>query len=801
MPTPSDPDPRVEGSSEPSVSTVGPWRILRWLGGGGMGTVWLAERADGAFRMQAAVKLVNRDRVRAEDLERFVRERQILADLQHPHICRLLDGGTTPDGRPYLVMELVHGHQLDRHCAERRLPMDALMALLAKVCDALAFAHARNIVHRDLKPSNIMVSPSGEPKVLDFGIARLAGAGEDMTQTGQVVMTAHYASPEQWKHNVVGPASDIFSLGVILFELLSGRREPAPGFTGLPLETLTSAGVSDALREIVQQATAERPEDRFPSMTAFAEALRSRGHTHTFAAGRPRVFISCRSDVAEDLTLAVSLYDALAEAGASACLAATQVAVDADWVGAVTRAITRSDVVLLLLSSQSVVSEVVAHEIRLARALSGEQGGRPRIQPVWIEHARELTPTSPLYEYTEGLTFVVWRDVSDTDGLVRQIVDANVVGVDPRSTRGRASAPAEALRRNVLVSSTLDTHSGSLPLPGGVVEPHSPYYVRPAIEDQCFREILKPGGLIRIKGSRQMGKTSLMRRVLDHAAQTQVRPVAINLGLTDSATLADLDRLLRWLCVMVSRRLGMTIGSIDRDWDDVFGPKGNCTDVFERTLLPACPAGMVLAIDHLDRVFEHPATAEEFLSLLRAWNEMARSERPWQQLRMVLVYATEMYLPMNVNHSPFNIGLPVALAEWNRDIVGKLAEQHGLPLTETDLDQLMRALHGHPHLVRVALYHLATGKSLEAVLGDAATDQGLFADHLKSLLWHLQAQPELAEAATQVMNATGPVRLPTELAFKLASLGLVHLQGNEVHLARALYRDYLADRLVSARPT
>ena len=157
----------------------------------------------------------------------------------------------------------------------------------------------------------------------------------------------------------------------------------------------------------------------------------------------------------------------------------------------------------------------------------------------------------------------------------------------------------------------------------------------------------------------------------------------------------------------------------------------------------------MLALDHVDRVFDSPNTAEEFLALLRAWHEMGKSQEPWHRLCLVLVYATEMYLPMNINRSPFNVGMPVALSEWDADTVHELARRHGLRLSQTDIDRLMTVLSGHPHLVRVALHHLASGSTLAEVLDNAATDEGLFADHLKYLLWHLQTRPELGKAAAR----------------------------------------------------
>jgi eukaryotic-like serine/threonine-protein kinase len=221
------------------IERVGPYRILREIGRGGMAAVYLAERDDDQFRMQVALKLVPRGMDSAHALRRFREERQILASLEHPHIARLLDGGVTHDGLPWFALEYVAGVPIDRYCDEHALGIEARLALFCKVCDAVQFAHRNLVVHRDLKPSNIMVSDDGEPKLLDFGIAKLletgATADEPLTRTGTRVLTPEYASPEQVKDEAITTATDVYSLGVLLFELLTGRR-PYRLSTRSPLE-------------------------------------------------------------------------------------------------------------------------------------------------------------------------------------------------------------------------------------------------------------------------------------------------------------------------------------------------------------------------------------------------------------------------------------------------------------------------------------------------------------------------------------------------------------------------------------
>ncbi|HEU4664975.1 MAG TPA: serine/threonine-protein kinase [Dokdonella sp.] len=200
---------------------LGAWRLLRRLGSGGMGAVHLAERADGHFEQQAAIKLI-RGMPGSDTLAHFARERQILATLQHPHIARLLDGGATPGGQPYLVMEYVEGVPIDEYCRDRGLDLRARLALFRAVCDAVQFAHQRLIVHCDLKPSNVLVRRDGTPVLLDFGIARALDRPRAAEADGY--FTPGYASPEQLAGETLTTASDVYALGLVLFELVTGRK-------------------------------------------------------------------------------------------------------------------------------------------------------------------------------------------------------------------------------------------------------------------------------------------------------------------------------------------------------------------------------------------------------------------------------------------------------------------------------------------------------------------------------------------------------------------------------------------------
>jgi len=264
----------IESVDEPALTgqQIGPYRILRELGRGGMGAVYLAERADGQFDQQVALKLIKRGMDSEAILRRFLHERQILARLQHVNIARLLDGGVSADGQPYFAMEYVEGVSMTAYCDGRRLEVEARLRLFEKVCRAVQYAHANLVVHRDLKPSNMLVTEAGELKLLDFGIAKVLGDdaqadGATLTEAGFRVMTPEYAAPEQVRGEAVTTATDVYALGVVLYELLTGHRP-------YQFERRTP----EAVARVIGEAQPERPST---AVSRSAEVRRGDGTMET----------------------------------------------------------------------------------------------------------------------------------------------------------------------------------------------------------------------------------------------------------------------------------------------------------------------------------------------------------------------------------------------------------------------------------------------------------------------------------------------------------------------------------------
>lgn len=205
---------------------IGKYKITELLGEGGMGAVFLAERTDDEFDQLVAIKLLKQGFVSKVSLNRFLSERRILARLHHRFIAQLIDGGTTEEGMPYLIMEYIEGFPLMEYCQEKNLDLKARLEIFQNICAAVQYAHQHLVIHRDLKPSNILVTEDGSPKLLDFGISKLVSPdGDEMqTQTEFRALTPAYASPEQIRGEPISTASDVYSLGVILYELLTGKR-------------------------------------------------------------------------------------------------------------------------------------------------------------------------------------------------------------------------------------------------------------------------------------------------------------------------------------------------------------------------------------------------------------------------------------------------------------------------------------------------------------------------------------------------------------------------------------------------
>ena len=327
------------------------------------------------------------------------------------------------------------------------------------------------------------------------------------------------------------------------------------------------------------------------------------------------------------------------------------------------------------------------------------------------------------------------------------------------------------------------------------------YIPRPPIETDCLQEIVKSGSLIRIKAPEKTGKTALIKLILNQVKASNYQTVYLNLQTAESAMFSSLDKFLRWFCANISRELGIK-PQLDDYWDEeLFGSLVSCKTYFQSHLLEQINQPLVLGLDNLDRVFDYREIAQDFLPMLRYWHEEANNLPIWQNLRLMIANSTEVYIKLDANQSPFNVGRQIKLPGFNLEQVNLLAKSYQIveidpQALQSFLTNLIELVGGHPYLVRLALNALQDAKiSPEKLLTQAPTQGGIYASHLRHYWNNLQSSPELIEAMKLVVNTTSPVKLEPAIAYRLESMGLITLIGDEAKASFPLYQLYFQDNL------
>ena len=383
-----------------------------------------------------------------------------------------------------------------------------------------------------------------------------------------------------------------------------------------------------------------------------------------------------------------------------------------------------------------------------------------------------------------------WREISTVDMRSPQLLP-------PKSICGGGNGAIilsfGTLREQTDSATDLLTDT-SPSYPNGAVPLGSPFYLeRTPFAAQIDREITKPGALVRIKAPREMGKTSLLLRALASAQSLGYHTVRLNLAQVDESILSDLERFLRCICTNVARQIQLK-PRLDEYWDEDLGSKISCTDYFQHYLLEKISTPLVLVFDELNQIFEHPQIAKDFLTLLRSWYEEAKILPIWQKLRLIVVHSTEIYIPLQLNQSPFNVGLPIQLNTFSLAEVQHLAQCYGLDWDDgTEAGQLMELVGGHPALVNIAFYHLSRGDiTLAQLLQTAATPTGIYHHHLQRHWVTLEAQPELASVLQSIVSASDFARVNPILSYKLSSMGLIKLDRENQTLSCQLYQQFFS---------
>ncbi|NET35038.1 MAG: serine/threonine protein kinase [Cyanothece sp. SIO1E1] len=411
------------------------------------------------------------------------------------------------------------------------------------------------------------------------------------------------------------------------------------------------------------------------------------------------------------------------------------------------------------------------------------------------------------HDHVRWIGAQLWQSLSDAFG--EKITKSNFRAVLKRYQRNHplelsliGAAPPD------LLPESFPTTAPKLELPTGPVSLDSRFYVeRSPLEARCYEAIEQPGALIRIKAPRQMGKTSLMTRILHYAQNQGCQTVALSMRQASLRLFANPDRFLFWFCAAVGDHLSLP-NQLGTHWDPIFGGNGNSTSYFEKYLLPELETPLVIAIDDTDVVFRHAEIATDFLGLLRAWYEKAKygvnNSARWQKLRLVVIHSTEVYIPLTARQSPFNVGLSIELPELTPVQVKDLASRYPFIKKQDTPDsdhqnhisRLMDQVGGNPYLLRAAFYYLAQNHlTLEALLSSPPIELSIYQDILRQQWQNLQQYPELIEAYRQVVKSPQPVQLAPKLLFELQSLGLVRLNQAGVLPSCQLYAAYFSDHL------
>jgi len=797
----------------------------------------------------------------------FQREAQTLERLgSHEQIPRLL-AYFEEDNEFYLVQDFIEGQVLRQQLMPGATWSEAeVLDFFQDALGILAFVHQCGVIHRDIKPDNLIRRHLDQRLVLiDFGAVKEMGVsigggtlvGEATAQT-IAIGTPGYMAPEQAQGRP-RPASDLYSLGMVAVQALTGlsplqltqdpygcwnweaaepvsdrlvqfvnklihpspyerfatatealaslaQVEPPKSFWGR-IGTFLKTPVQDLWRSPTSKAEPSTPPAAPSSTPLPTQTLPSpsAANAATMARGR-HVFISHSSD-GTDLQLATTLQEALQKAGHRPFMASQSIRLGEGWADRIDQALKECDFFLLLLSQAAAQSEMVLEEVRSVKQLQAQRSDRrPFILPVRVNFPLDLPLNYELRGYLHRLQQRFWRSPADTASLIQDILDMVNATADPvvPTSDGLQETAIEQGQTGTLVGDGAPVPVAEPELPEGQVEVASAFYIeRPPIEQRCRETLLQPGSLIRIKAPRQMGKTSLMARLMYRATQEGYGTVPLSFQLADAHVFSDLEKLLRWLCAGVGRRLGLE-NRIKDYWDDIFGSKYNCTAYFEEYLLPNCQKPgtqmegrpLVLGLDEVDRVFEYPEVASDFFGLLRAWHEEGKNRDIWRNLRLIVVHGTEVYIPLDINQSPFNVGLAIDLPEFNHEQIQELSRLHGLDLDPDHLRELQQLVGGHPYLIRLTLYHLARKEvTWPELMANAASETGLYRDHLRGQWWHLHQRQELVPAFAAIVNSETGISVEATTGFKLHSLGLINLQGSVATVRCELYRRYFGDRL------
>jgi hypothetical protein len=495
-----------------------------------------------------------------------------------------------------------------------------------------------------------------------------------------------------------------------------------------------------------------------------------------------KIFISYKRNVEPDHSLAGKVFEALQTHGHEVFIDRTLVA-GQQWAKEIESKVRNSDCIIVFLTASSSQSEMVKGEIEIARDQAAKTAGRPHIVPVRLAYAAALP--YPLNAWLDPIQYALWRGEADTPRLLNELVTAITGTPLPASTATFIPAPQR---------DGPPLYSASLPPPGGNLDVDDPWYIRRDPDDVAARLIARQGVTLVIKGSRQMGKSSLLVRMIDAAMKLNKRCALIDFQMFGQETLRSSSAFFQRFAESVADQLDLQ-HDVKRFWDAGLSDSQNFTRYMEKQILQPLDS-FVLAIDEADILFQSEFLYD-FFGMLRAWHNSRANplkKHIWKKLDLVLVTSTEPYLFIDRDHeSPFNVGEVMALSDFTSEQVQTLNALHDAPFFPPEVLKLHSLLHGQPYLTRKAFYVVKSSLTPDQLFARAAEDDGAFGDHLRNYFLRLLNYPELAAALKQV--ALGRGCSDPKLSYRLKGAGLVKEESGKIVPRCSLYAEYFRERL------
>ncbi len=395
--------------------------------------------------------------------------------------------------------------------------------------------------------------------------------------------------------------------------------------------------------------------------------------------------------------------------------------------------------------------------------------------------------------------YKLWREISQVLG--QRVTKKSLLFVLREHLQESSLPPSHSSEHKFPVptpkQAAINPISKQLQYPSGPLSPTSSLYInRPPSEDLAYAEVRRPGGFLRIKAPQKMGKTSLVFRIIQAAEQQGFKTAHLDLQTVDKAVYASMDTFLKWFCLRVSKELKIP-PKLDEYWDSLMGYKVSSELYYQEHILEQIQTPIVLIISAAEDLIAHPELAQDFFPLLRYWHEKSKWSPLWRNLRIVIVHATEIHIPLKINQSPFNIGQSIKLTGFTALQVQELATRYGLEqIDSVYAQQLVSLLGGHPYLVNVFFYHLVTQNlTVESLIQTASAPSGIYSNHLRSYLVLLRQDSNLTTALKKVVSTENGVELDAVTLYQLESLGLVKVNEHRAVCSCDVYCSYFQQQL------